>query len=213
MRSIGDFAFGPKVKDPYWRLLLFDELPSARRHRIVGNHDGAQAQARPFTPRGRRPLLIVHDMPLHDDDMESRRSAIIKAQVTAAAPLSATPMAKRLTCGCRRIAAILDRQPRSDGQVPDNHKRVGQSTQTHILRIDRAAGACAGRQGHRHPLEPELVSGRVRSQLQERREYLQRWTPVRDADCPAGRAWQWRSMDPGRACGGTRELTARVSRR
>jgi hypothetical protein len=57
------------------------------------------------------------------------------------------------------------------------------------------------------------VSGRVRSQLQERREYLQRWTPVRDADCPAGRAWQWRSIDPGRACGGTRELTARVSRR
>lgn len=45
---IGDFAFGPKAKDPDWLLMLFGQLPDARRHLIIGNHDGPLTPALPW---------------------------------------------------------------------------------------------------------------------------------------------------------------------
>lgn len=45
---VGDFAFGPKAKDEDWLLSLFGQLPGARQHLIVGNHDGPLTQALPW---------------------------------------------------------------------------------------------------------------------------------------------------------------------
>lgn len=42
---LGDFAFGPKAKDEDWLWMVFSQLPAARRHLIVGNHDGPLTQA------------------------------------------------------------------------------------------------------------------------------------------------------------------------
>jgi len=36
---IGDFAFGPRSKDAGYLNSVFEQLPGARRHLIVGNHD------------------------------------------------------------------------------------------------------------------------------------------------------------------------------
>ncbi len=36
---IGDFAFGPKSKEPEYLNMLFGQLPGARKHLIIGNHD------------------------------------------------------------------------------------------------------------------------------------------------------------------------------
>lgn len=36
---IGDFAFGAPAKDPAYLQQIFDQLPGARKHLIVGNHD------------------------------------------------------------------------------------------------------------------------------------------------------------------------------
>ncbi|MCB5411230.1 metallophosphoesterase [Pseudogemmobacter faecipullorum] len=45
---LGDFAFGPKAKDEDWLWAVFSQLPAARRHLIVGNHDGPLTQALPW---------------------------------------------------------------------------------------------------------------------------------------------------------------------
>lgn len=45
---IGDFAFGPKAKDPEYLDILFGQLPGARKHLIVGNHDLAPTLALPW---------------------------------------------------------------------------------------------------------------------------------------------------------------------
>ncbi|MFC3059727.1 hypothetical protein [Paenirhodobacter populi] len=45
---IGDFAFGPKAKEESWLRTIFGQLPGARRHLVVGNHDGAPTQALPW---------------------------------------------------------------------------------------------------------------------------------------------------------------------
>lgn len=45
---VGDFAFGPKAKEESWLLGIFGQLPGARRHLIVGNHDGPLTQALPW---------------------------------------------------------------------------------------------------------------------------------------------------------------------
>lgn len=36
---IGDFAFGPKSKDSQYVEMIFNQLPGARRHLVIGNHD------------------------------------------------------------------------------------------------------------------------------------------------------------------------------
>lgn len=36
---IGDFAVGPKAKDPDYLNILFGQLPGAAKHLIIGNHD------------------------------------------------------------------------------------------------------------------------------------------------------------------------------
>lgn len=36
---VGDFAFGDKAKETTYLAGIFDELPGARKHLIVGNHD------------------------------------------------------------------------------------------------------------------------------------------------------------------------------
>ena len=52
-------------------------------------------------------------------------------------PLITTLVAKRPTYGYRRIAAILNRQLRSEGLAPVNHKRVYRIMQTHNLLLAR----------------------------------------------------------------------------
>ena len=36
---VGDFAFGPRAKDARYLDEIFGQLPGARRHLVVGNHD------------------------------------------------------------------------------------------------------------------------------------------------------------------------------
>jgi calcineurin-like phosphoesterase family protein len=45
---IGDFAFGPKAKDPEYLNPLFGQLPGAPKHLIIGNHDLAPTLALPW---------------------------------------------------------------------------------------------------------------------------------------------------------------------
>ena len=42
---IGDFAFGPPSKDPAYLEQIFNQLPGAKKHLIVGNHDRELTQA------------------------------------------------------------------------------------------------------------------------------------------------------------------------
>lgn len=67
---VGDFAFGPKAKDEKWLLGLFGQLPGARKHLIIGNHDLALTLALPWdsiTPmaevqdtEAERPITLCH---------------------------------------------------------------------------------------------------------------------------------------------------------
>lgn len=67
---VGDFAFGPKAKDEDWLLAIFGQLPGARRHLVVGNHDGSLTQALPWDsvswlaevddPASDRPVTLCH---------------------------------------------------------------------------------------------------------------------------------------------------------
>lgn len=45
---IGDFAFGPRAKDLNYLESLFGQLPGARKHLIVGNHDLEPTLALPW---------------------------------------------------------------------------------------------------------------------------------------------------------------------
>ncbi|PCH99024.1 MAG: metallophosphoesterase [Rhodobacteraceae bacterium] len=45
---LGDFAFGPNAKDPEYLNMLFGQLPGARNHLIVGNHDLKPTLALPW---------------------------------------------------------------------------------------------------------------------------------------------------------------------
>lgn len=66
----GDFAFGPKAKDEDWLLAIFGQLPGARRHLVVGNHDGPLTQALPWDsvswlvevddPASEKPVTLCH---------------------------------------------------------------------------------------------------------------------------------------------------------
>ena len=67
---VGDFAFGPRAKDPEWLATAFAQLPGAERHLVVGNHDGAATQALPWDsvslmaeahdPHDPRPVALCH---------------------------------------------------------------------------------------------------------------------------------------------------------
>ncbi|MEJ8563009.1 metallophosphoesterase [Yoonia sp. GPGPB17] len=48
---IGDFAFGPRSKDASYLRSVFDQLPGARKHLIVGNHDHEPALGHSFPAR------------------------------------------------------------------------------------------------------------------------------------------------------------------
>ena len=45
---LGDFAFGPKAKESSYLSEVFEQLPGARKHLIVGNHDQAPTLALPW---------------------------------------------------------------------------------------------------------------------------------------------------------------------
>jgi calcineurin-like phosphoesterase family protein len=45
---VGDFAHGPKAKDAGYLEGLFGQLPGARKHLVVGNHDLELTQALPW---------------------------------------------------------------------------------------------------------------------------------------------------------------------
>jgi calcineurin-like phosphoesterase family protein len=45
---VGDFAFGPKARNPGYVEGIFKELPSVQKHLIVGNHDLEPALALPW---------------------------------------------------------------------------------------------------------------------------------------------------------------------
>ena len=45
---VGDFAFGPKAKDEDWLLGVFAQLPGARKHLVIGNHDLGPTLALPW---------------------------------------------------------------------------------------------------------------------------------------------------------------------
>ena len=45
---VGDFAFGPKSQDPEYLSMLFGQLPGARKHFIIGNHDLEPTLALPW---------------------------------------------------------------------------------------------------------------------------------------------------------------------
>lgn len=60
-----------------------------------------------------------------------------KAQDAAVVPLITALVSARPTYGYRRIAAILNRQLRSEGLAPVNHKRVYRIMQAHNLLLAR----------------------------------------------------------------------------
>ncbi len=60
-----------------------------------------------------------------------------KAQDAAVVPLITALVSARPTYGYRRITAILNRQSRSEGLVPVNHKRVYRIMQAHNLLLAR----------------------------------------------------------------------------
>lgn len=45
---VGDFSAGPKAKDRDYLEVLFNQLPGARKHLVVGNHDFAPTLALPW---------------------------------------------------------------------------------------------------------------------------------------------------------------------
>jgi calcineurin-like phosphoesterase family protein len=67
---VGDFAFGPQAKDEAWLLAMFGQLPGARKHLVVGNHDSPLTQALPWDsvswmievddPDADRPVTLCH---------------------------------------------------------------------------------------------------------------------------------------------------------
>ena len=45
---VGDFAYGERSKDPAYLVDIFGQLPGARKHLVVGNHDGPLTQELPW---------------------------------------------------------------------------------------------------------------------------------------------------------------------
>lgn len=59
---IGDFAFGPKSTDSGYLLEVFKQLPGARKHLIIGNHDRRPTLELPWDTIV--PLIELRDGPL-----------------------------------------------------------------------------------------------------------------------------------------------------
>lgn len=59
---IGDFAYGPKSEDAGYLLSIFEQLPGARKHLIVGNHDREPTLKLPWDTIA--PLVELRDGPL-----------------------------------------------------------------------------------------------------------------------------------------------------
>jgi calcineurin-like phosphoesterase family protein len=67
---VGDFAFGPKAKEEDWLAKIFSQLPGARKHLVVGNHDGPLTRALPWDsvslivevddPDASQPVTLCH---------------------------------------------------------------------------------------------------------------------------------------------------------
>jgi len=45
---VGDFAYGEQSNDPNYLNEIFGQLPGARKHLVIGNHDGPLTQALPW---------------------------------------------------------------------------------------------------------------------------------------------------------------------
>lgn len=71
------------------------------------------------------------------NDRTKSRRRYYKAQDTALVPLITTLVAARPTYGYWRITAILNRQLRSEGLTPVNHKRVYRIMKAHNLLLAR----------------------------------------------------------------------------
>ena len=71
------------------------------------------------------------------NDRTKPRRRYYKAQDAALVPLITTLVAARPTYGYRRITAILNRQLRSEGLTPVNHKRVYRIMKAHNLLLAR----------------------------------------------------------------------------
>ncbi len=72
-----------------------------------------------------------------NDRTKPCRHYIYRAQDAALVPLITTLVAARPTYGYRRITAILNRQMRSEGLPPVNHKRVYRIMKAHSLLMAR----------------------------------------------------------------------------
>lgn len=67
---VGDFACGPKAQEEDWLRMLFGQIPGARQHLVVGNHDGRLTQALPWDsvswltevddPAADQPVTLCH---------------------------------------------------------------------------------------------------------------------------------------------------------
>ena len=66
---VGDFAFGRRSKDTVWLRELFDQLPGARKHLIIGNHDNCHTRALPWDS-------LSHLVELKDGPRNSRANTL-----------------------------------------------------------------------------------------------------------------------------------------
>ncbi|TVS18526.1 MAG: IS3 family transposase, partial [Planctomycetaceae bacterium] len=101
--------------------------------------------ARAVAAEGRHPVKVVAEtLGVARSNLIDRlkgrtkpRRRYHKAQDAAVVPLITALVSARPTYGYRRITAILNRQLRSEGMAPVNHKRVYRIMQTHNLLLAR----------------------------------------------------------------------------
>jgi transposase InsO family protein len=99
-----------------------------------------------------------------------------KAQDAAVVPLITAFVSARPTYGYRRITAVLNRQLRSDGLAPVNHKRVYRIMQAHNLLLARKYSE---RPEHVHDGKVIVIRSNLRSPVG-----LNQWRPL--AHCSDG---------------------------
>ncbi len=66
---VGDFAFGRRSNDTVWLRELFDQLPGARKHLLIGNHDNFHTQELPWDS-------LSHLVELKDGPKNSRANTL-----------------------------------------------------------------------------------------------------------------------------------------
>ncbi len=57
---VGDFAFGPKAKESSYLAEIFGQMPGARKHLIVGNHDLEPTLALPWDSISHLTEILKH---------------------------------------------------------------------------------------------------------------------------------------------------------